>query len=203
MLAATEVILGLEQMNENNVFYKIIDLLEIFLMKLSKIIVLVSLFATSINAEEISVSGGVIFYSNSKTVEHSRNVDEQMLQSAAGEIVQLDVSENVVLRGDNEKASFTPLKANTSELTEISLRAQKVIGILLPEVYQSVSTLHLRFYKEDGKSLKLCEVLMLDNLLDETHKANLRNLLLEQQVDFDERDNYIVAKCVDDQQANN
>lgn len=159
----------------------------------SSLLVIACLSAS--HAQELSVVEGVIYYTNTNATEYSNTSDESVIENTAGQVMQINVRDHVVIRGVDEKSSFTPLSAISSELSDTSLRAQSVFGFELPESYKAISTLHLRFFNESGDSKNTCEVLILDNLLDQTHRARLHEILTVQKADFEIRDGYIAAQC--------
>jgi len=165
------------------------------LLKVVQSLPLLVLYSSAVNAEEISVSGATIFYTNTQAVSYSEATNETMIERAGGAPVQINVSKHIVVRGESEKISFTPLQAKSAELTDMSLRARSVAGIDLPEAFRAVSTLHLRFASVAGQSNRKCEVLILDNLLFDADKTQLRSLLLDQKVSFETNNGYLRAQC--------
>jgi hypothetical protein len=165
------------------------------LLRVIKIIPLLALCSSAVNAGELSVSGATIFYTNSHSVEYSKAADETVIENRDGDAIQFNVLDHIVARGEGEKASFTPLKSNSSNLTEVSSYAGTVAGLNLPDAYRALSTLHLRFTTEGGRSNRICKILILDNLLHEADKTRLRSLLHEQQISYETNNGYLAAQC--------
>ncbi|TDF37195.1 hypothetical protein EYS14_13635 [Alteromonadaceae bacterium M269] len=135
--------------------------------------------SSAVVAEPLEVSGDSLYYYPSSNIEYSRAGEEIVTPSESGQLVSFNLREHMILRGESEKISFTPLSQATFTDDQERNNVFSIVGVQLPDNLADLSTLFQRFYLEQGQSQRECKVLVLYASADLEPQEKLRDLLLE------------------------
>ena len=142
-------------------------------------------------ADSITSNGNGLRITVSKAYQSSTNLEEQARTIAAGDTLVVSLDERLVLRGEHSKRSFSPLNNNSRN----SKSVMNVAGFKVSERAREVSFLHLYTGVKDGEAIKVCEVIFLDDLLNDVDQQELRISLAAQGGLIQEENDLTTVSC--------
>jgi len=142
---------------------------------------------TSAHALEFDVVSDSISFSLTFESTVARDLNETVENISAREPINIRVDERVVVRADSIKLSFSPLGSVDG--------LSRVVDVSVPNVYSNAMTLFQAFYLESGIAKRECKVLVLEGVLDNSHKARLRTFLDSKSVAIEELGEYFMFDC--------
>jgi hypothetical protein len=152
-------------------------------------------FPSLANSKNFEIAGDTIDFNINADSSISRGGDELSEQISESRLIRVQVYEHVVIRSETSKSSFSPLKSNVNKMDGITTELRNLIGVDIPETYAEIMTLYQSFYKERGATKRECKVLVLDNLLDESHQKRLRDFLELNKVTIEKQKEFFMFEC--------
>jgi len=145
--------------------------------------------SSTLHGKEIEVNGSTIFFRIDTSSIISQNTEEVGVEVAAGELVNLNIADHVVIRSNVAKTSFSPLSYGPMK------DKGALIGVDIPTPYIGVTTLFQSFYKESGIVKRECRILVLEGLLEASYRTNLRSILESNSVVINEQSGFYSFVC--------
>ena len=151
-------------------------------------------FASLLEAKDFDVTGDTINFTVETDSFVSRSGEETSEEVTQNGSITVSANEHVVVRSGAAKSSFSPLKNNSGQ-KGVASAIRKLVGVDVAESYAAVMTLYQSFYMEDGSTKRDCKVLVLDNLLEASHRTNLRDFLQSSDVTIEEQEGFFTFEC--------